>query len=46
MMRRKLLSQIPADPASMDQAVSEKMREQSLADKPVLLWVVFRNAAS
>jgi hypothetical protein len=45
MMRRKLLSQIPADPASVDQAVGENMQEHRAADKPVLLQVVFSNAA-
>jgi hypothetical protein len=45
MMRRKLLSQIPADPGSVDQAVGENMREQPPADKPVVLRVAFSNAA-
>jgi hypothetical protein len=45
MMRRKLLSQIPADPGSVDQAVGENMREHLPTDKPVLLQVAFRNAA-
>jgi hypothetical protein len=45
MMRRKLLSQIPADPASVDQAVGANMLEPLTADKPVLLWVAFSKAA-
>jgi hypothetical protein len=45
MMRRKLLFQIPADPSFGGSNRREKMRAQSLADKPVLLRVAFSNAA-